>query len=77
MKTLKTSSSCLLNDDQMTLPVGSYRDDVLDLLVDVKGVFKFSHGRHPGVLGGRKVDEKERQEATFLPRPAILQDFCS
>ena len=35
------------------------------------------HGRHSGVLGGRKVDEKERQEATFLPRPAILHDFCS
>ena len=36
-----------------------------------------AHGRHSGVLGGRKIDEKERQEATFLPRPAILQDFCS
>ena len=37
----------------------------------------YSHGRHSGVLGGRKVDEKARQEATFLSRPAILQDFCS
>ena len=26
----------------MALPVCFYRDDVLDLLVDVKGVFKFS-----------------------------------
>ena len=34
-------------------------------------------GRHSGVLSGRKVDEKERQEATFLPLPTILHDFCS
>ena len=33
------------------------------------------HGRHSGVLGGRKVDEKERQEATFLPRPSFFKTF--
>ena len=34
-----------------------------------------SHGRHSGVLCGRKVDEKERQEATFLPAPPFFKTF--
>ena len=33
------------------------------------------HGRHSGVLGRRKVDEKERQKATSLPDSPIFQSL--
>ena len=34
---------------------------------------KSLHGRHSGILAGRKVDEKERQEAAPPPGSAIIQ----